>query len=302
MHDKQVRRRRTVLGLLVVASLILLTAYFGESPSSPLHSLQRGIVEVLSPVETGASKVLSPVGDIAGWFSDTINAKSENTRLKRENATLTQQIDQLRYEQLQNTQLRGLVHLDGNGGIDQYAPVTGNVIERDPTLWYQTIIVDRGSDDGVHPNDPVIADKGLVGDVTSVGSTYSVVTLLTDHEFAVAAMVLDGVGDTGELQPAVGSPNQMVLGSLPSHANIQYGQQVVTAGFTDNQNPAIHDLYPAGIPIGQVATLNPQDSLLNNQQVQVVPAVDLRHITVVQILTKPAPGTQHAQAGTATVG
>ena len=51
MHDKQVRRRRAVLALLVVVSLILLTAYFGESPSSPLHSVQRGIVEVLSPIQ-----------------------------------------------------------------------------------------------------------------------------------------------------------------------------------------------------------------------------------------------------------
>ena len=55
MHDKQVRRRRAILGLLVGVSLILLTAYFGESPSSPLHTVQRGVVEVLSPVQEGAS-------------------------------------------------------------------------------------------------------------------------------------------------------------------------------------------------------------------------------------------------------
>ena len=42
MHDKQVRRRRAVLALLVGISLILLTAYFGESPNSPLHNVQRG--------------------------------------------------------------------------------------------------------------------------------------------------------------------------------------------------------------------------------------------------------------------
>ena len=50
-----------MLALLVGVSLILLTAYFGESPNSPLHNVQRGIVEVLSPVQEGASKVLSPV-------------------------------------------------------------------------------------------------------------------------------------------------------------------------------------------------------------------------------------------------
>ena len=48
-------------------SLILLTAYFGESPGGPLHTVQRGIVEVLSPIQEGASKALTPVRDVAGW-------------------------------------------------------------------------------------------------------------------------------------------------------------------------------------------------------------------------------------------
>jgi len=50
VHDKQVRRRRVVLVVLVAVSLILLTAYFGETPSSPLHNVQRGVVEVSSPI------------------------------------------------------------------------------------------------------------------------------------------------------------------------------------------------------------------------------------------------------------
>ena len=83
MHDKQVRRRRAVLALLVVVSLILLTAYFGESPQSPLHSVQRGIVQVFSPVQAGASKVLSPVRDVANWVSDTLRAKSNVDKLRK---------------------------------------------------------------------------------------------------------------------------------------------------------------------------------------------------------------------------
>ena len=71
-----------MLALLVVVSLILLTAYFGESPSSPLHSVQRGIVEVLSPIQEGASKALKPVRDVAGWFSDTFHAKSQRDQLQ----------------------------------------------------------------------------------------------------------------------------------------------------------------------------------------------------------------------------
>ena len=83
MHDKQVRRRRAVLGLLVAVSLILLTAYFGETPNSPLHTVQRGVVEVLSPVEQGASEVLAPVRSVAGWFSSTFHAKTQVKQLQR---------------------------------------------------------------------------------------------------------------------------------------------------------------------------------------------------------------------------
>ena len=97
MHDKQVRRRRAVLALLVGVSLILLTAYFGESADSPLHTVQRGIVEVLSPIQQGASTVLSPVKDVAGWFSDTLNSKSRADHLQNEVNKLTAKLDY--YEQ-----------------------------------------------------------------------------------------------------------------------------------------------------------------------------------------------------------
>jgi rod shape-determining protein MreC len=294
VHDKQVRRRRAVLALLVVTSLILLTAYFGESENSPLHSVQRGIVEVLSPIQSGASKVLSPVRDIAGWFSDTINAKSENSKLRQENQRLTQQLDRALYAESQLSQLKQLVHLDNSDSINSYAPVSANVIEQDPTYWYQTIEVDKGSDDGVQDGDPVIGDDGLVGDVSDVGSNFSIVSELTDDKFAVSAVVEDGgAGDQGLLTPEVGNPFQLVLSALPSHANIQAGDQVVTSGFKDPNDPSIESLYPPGIAIGVVNDAN-QNTLNNDQTVTVSPDVSLRHLTVVQILTKPVPSNERA--------
>ena len=301
MHDKQVRRRRAVLGLLVAVSLILLTAYFGESPSSPLHTVQRGIVEVLSPIQEGASKVLSPVRDIAGWFSDTFNAKAERDRLRQRVNTLTRELAGYQQALLRNQQLSQLVHLDQTNGISSYTPVAANVIGQDPSLWWETLEVDKGSDDGVHTGDPVIGgagQAGLVGRITTVGATFSIVTLLTDHTYAVGAEVQDSSGDTGVLVPAVGNPQQLLLTSLPPHAPVSNGQLVVTDGFTDPHNSSVAALEPGGIPIGTVSSPNQtiQDSLANSQQVQVQPFVDLRHLSVVQILTKATPGgTQRAQ-------
>jgi rod shape-determining protein MreC len=295
VHNKQVRRRRAVLALLVVISLILLTAYFGEPPNSPLHSVQRGIVEVISPIQDGASKVLSPVKDVAGWFSDTLSAKSRADRLSAQVNKLTKELDYYETKASLSSQLAKQVGLDARIGVSSYRPVGADVIGRDPTLWYQTITIDRGSDDGVSMNDPVIGDGALVGKVTTVDATVSVVTLITDHSYAVAAQVLPS-GNSGVLVPAVGNPYSMLLQELPAHASIQVGQQVVTAGFTDPSNPALKSLYPSGIPIGQVSNAD-QNQLLNNQQVQVVPAANLRHLAAVQVLTASRPGTARAQVG-----
>jgi rod shape-determining protein MreC len=295
--DKQVRRRRAVLGLLVGVSLILLTAYFGESSNSPLHSVQRGIVEVLSPVQEGASKALKPVRDVAGWFSDTFRAKSQVSKLQQDVRTLDAELAQARGAQIENRQLSKEVGLDQSLSLAAYHPIGAQVVTRDPTLWYQTIEVSRGSADGVRTGDPVLGDGALAGTVTAVAPNVSTVSLITDHTVSVTARVLDQNGDTGVLVPAVGNPNQLVLEYLQSPnpsqvtAGPQAGQQVITAGF---KSGGLESLYPAGIPIGQVTQVN-ENELMNDGQIQISPDADLRHLDAVQILTAPQAAGERAQ-------
>jgi len=291
VHRKTVRRRRAVLVALVAISLILLTDYFGEAPSSPLHTFQRGIVEVFSPIQEGASTLLSPVRDVAGWFSDTFKARSQVKQLRTQVHQLQAQLAQAQYAASQNAQLSRQVGLDNSANLAAYKPVASHVISRDPTLWYATVEVDKGSSDGVHKGDPVTGDGGLVGVISVVDPTVSVVTLITDHTMAVAAQVENSSGDTGVLVPAVGNPNQLVLQYLPSTSQVKVGQLVVTVGFKAGQ---LQDLYPPGIPIGQVANAN-YPNLANNGEVKVSPVVDLRHMGAVQILTHPQAGTARAQ-------
>jgi len=290
VHSKQVRRRRAVVAALVAVALILLTAYFGESPSSPLHTLQRGIVEVFSPIQEGASKVLSPFRDVASFFSDTFKAKSQVGQLRKQVHKLQAELAQSQYAVSQNAQLRRQVGLDNSTGLASYKPVASNVISRDPTLWYATVEIDKGSDDGIHRGNPVTADGALVGQVTTVDPTVSFVTLITDHTMAVAAQVQDSSADTGVLVPAVGNPSQLQLQYLPTSAPVQTGQQVVTVGF---KSGPLQDLYPPGIPIGQVASVG--NSLANNGEVPVTPAADLRHFTIAQVLTAPHAGAERVQ-------
>ena len=295
MHSKQVRRRRAVLAVLVGLSLILLTAYFGEPSTSPLHTVQRGIVEVFSPIQEGASKVFSPVRDVANWFSDTIHAKSRANQLQKQLNATRAQLAQAEAARSLNRQLSREVGLDQSDNISSYTPVTADVIWQDPTLWYQQIEVDKGSDDGVRIDDPVVGDGALVGKVANVGPTYAIVTLITNHTVQVAAQVTDQNSDRGLLLPKVGDPNALVLQDLPQlspgQPGPQVGQQVLTAGF---KSGALTSLYPRGILIGTISNAS-ADALYNNQQVQVSPAADLRHLQVVQVLTRAQGSNVRAQ-------
>ncbi len=280
-----------MLALLVVVSLILLTAYFGESPNSPLHTVQRQIVQVLSPVQAGASTVLSPVRDVANWVSDTLRAKSQRDQLQAKVNKLTAEVDLLKTEQFQNAQLTREVKLNSNIGLANYHPVAANVIARDPSLWYQQVTVDAGSDEGVVQDDPAIGDGALVGDVTTVTPSVSIVTLITDHSVQVGAQILDRGNDQGIVAPSVGNPNRLLLQDLPGNAQINPGDQVVTSGF---RSGSLTSLYPAGIPIGTVSNVNP-NQLFDDNEVPVSPAANLRHFDSVQILTRPHAGDARAQ-------
>lgn len=299
MHDKQVRRRRAVLAVLVVISLLLLTDYFGESQSSPLHRVQRGIVAVLSPIQAGASTVFSPVSDVANWVSTTLHAKTQRDQLERQLHQAEQQVANLKTQATQNRYLSKELNLAQSiPGFDGYHPVAADVISRDASLWYQTIEVDKGSGDGVAVNNPVLGDGGLVGKVTEVTGSSAIVTLITNassnDQFGVTAMVNNEVGNTGVLEPAIGNPGQMELQELPNRAVIQPGMKVVTAGYKDPANPSLDSLYPPGILIGTVANFNPNE-LLNNGEVPVTPTADVRNFTSVQVLTKVDPGNEAAQ-------
>jgi rod shape-determining protein MreC len=290
VQTKQVRRRRAVVLALVVVSVVLLTAYFGGSATSPLHSVQRGIVQVFSPIQEGASKVLSPFRDVANFFSNTFKAKSEVGRLQDQVHRLQAELAQAQYAASLNTQLSREVGLQRSAGLAAYRPVAAAVTFADPSLWYMTIEVDKGSADGVALHDPVVGDGALVGEVSVVGSDYSVVTLITDHTMAEAAEVAGSATDSGVVQPYAGNPDQLVLNYLPRNASIQPGELVTTVGFRAGQ---LQDIYPPGIPIGTVSYVG--NDLADNGQVQVTPAADLRHLAVVQILTAPHAGSERAQ-------
>ena len=283
MYDKAVRRRRAVLAALVALSLVLVTAYFGESSSGGLHAVQRGAMETLAPIQEGANRVLKPFRDAFGWFGSTFDAKEERDKLKRERDALRQQVTQLEVQASENEQLRGLLDINTAGGIKAYEPVVARVFARSPSTWYSTVEINKGSSDGVRPDQPVVNGEGLVGKVKSVSDGNAVVMLLTDQDFGVSAKAARS-GEPGALDPAVGAPGELRLELVPRGKLVKKGERIVTAGTISSR---LRSLFPPGILIGTVNRVDEGDGELD-RRINVKPAADLRRLETVQVLTKPA--------------
>jgi rod shape-determining protein MreC len=288
VYDKTVRRRRAVLGLLVVGSLILLTAYFGEGAGGALHSIQRGTSEVLNPVQEGASRALKPVRDLFGWFGDTIAAKGQVEELRKERDQLRTQVAQEEGATVENERLRKMVELNGALGLHDYAPKTGRVIFQSPTVWYATIRVDKGTDDGVRMGQPVINEDALIGRITDVFGGAAQVTLLTDTSSKISVRVGKRAA-FGIVEPSsAGNPTDLVVKFVPPGAPLNVGDLVVTRGTVTNAGQ-MQSPYPQGLPIGKVTRIDNEGT--DTQEIHVKPYADVRSLDFVQILTRPqGPG------------
>jgi rod shape-determining protein MreC len=282
VYDRKViRRRRAVLALCVALSLFALTAYFGESPSGMLHGVQRGAQEVLSPIESGASKVFKPFRDLFNWVGDAFNATDENKKLKKELAQARSELTQARTDARDNEQLRRMVDLQKEPSFpDGMNPVTARVIARSSTDWSSTIQINKGTSDGVQEDQPVITGDGLIGRIDQASGGSATVQLITDGGAAVdAAVVPDGT--SGVVRTPVGDPDDLQLDFVREVKSIRKDQTVITSGFKRGE---LESLFPRGIPIGTIRDVD-RDELETYQRVHVEPFADFRRIDLVQVLT-----------------
>ena len=286
--SKVIRRRRAALAIFVVLSIGMLTVYFGESDGGVFHTFQRGAQEAFAPLETGASRALKPARDLFGWFGDTMDAKGENEELRAEVEQLRRQLGVAETARHDVRELRSLVGLTESDGYPQGTdPVGARVIVRSPTVWYSTLKIDKGSNDGVRRHQPVVAAGGLVGKITDVTGGTAEVTLITDSSSAVSAQVMPN-GATGIVHPVVGDPNDLLLDYITKGRRVTEGTTVVTTGFASD---GVQSIFPRGIAIARVTKVDPQEAE-QFQRVHLEPLADIRGIDYVQVLTERGVSTQ----------
>ena len=275
----QVRRRRASLVVLLGVSLVLLTIWFGESAGGALHSVQRGAQEVLAPLEEGASRAFKPFSDLADWTGDVLDAKKENEQLKTEVEKLRAGLAEAVVDQREADQLRKLVDVSESLPAGTKS-VTARVIAHSPTVWHSFVQINKGSNDGLKVDQPVITAGGLAGRVEDVTSGTARVALITNAESAVSAQVMPA-GVSGIVKPEIGG-RELLLDFIPRGSRLAEDQQVVTSGFRSSN---LESLFPRGIPIGRVSKVD-ESELDVYQRVRIRPYADLRRMDFVQVLTR----------------
>jgi rod shape-determining protein MreC len=273
-------RRRIVVAVLLLLSVALLTAYFRESDSGVAHSVQDGVLTVVSPLQSGTATLTEPFRDAWNWVGDLFSAKSENKALKQEVQQLRAGLARELTTQAENDQLRALLSFQEARVFPKDVElVTARVVARSTSAWYSTATINAGSADGVEVYDPVVNGQGLVGRVTKVNLNAAQVMLVTDQQSFVDAMIEPG-DETGSAQGIVSGSvtGDITLDYVDKNEKVEVGQYVVTSG----RNGSV---FVKGIPIGQVESVGQQDVELY-QSIAIKPFVDFRKVDIVQVITR----------------
>jgi rod shape-determining protein MreC len=233
---------------LIFFSVLSITLLIADARFNALVSIRAVIATILYPVQRATLLPGQLLGGASTYFAEKGVLTEANERLLRENTALAQSsllVDQLTAE---NTELRGLL------GTRTRQPVQSIAAEilydaRDPSS--RKIVLDRGTQHGVHAGSPVIDDAGVVGQVTRAFPFVSEVTLLTDKNQAIPVQDLR----SGLRAVAYGGAERGLLNLrfMAANADIRAGDELVTSG--------IDGVYPTGLPVARVQSVEGKTGL-----------------------------------------
>ncbi len=279
------RSTRLLVVVLVSISLAVITLDYREGQNGPLAGLGRVALAAMAPLQQAVTTVTRPIGDFFTGLVHLPSLEEENQRLRRDNETLRTTIQRATYLESQVSQLADLLGLKQSLTPNS---VPATVIANGLSNFRWTITIDRGSDDGIAADQPVITGSmegpQLVGKVISVTPISAEVELIIDRDSAVAGRLsvshetglVEGQGDA-DLRMSLVDPGTVVEGN----------ETVVTQGYQVNGQ---RGLYPPGLVIGQVSHVIPGANELQ-EFVTVRPAVDFSALEFVLVLQTARSGS-----------
>jgi rod shape-determining protein MreC len=277
-------KRRIIVGLLVLLSLVLITVSFR---SSALDGAQGTVAGILRPFEVAADRIARPFRDAAGWTHGLISAKSENKKLRRQVEDLRQKVIQDESAVQENVRLKGQLRYNGPPSIADFGRVGAAILTNPQSPIDQSVTIAGGSRNGIAAGNVVVdpSTSGLVGTVDRVWPRVARVTLLTDAQSAVTATDLTFPAAVGVITRGGGGSDVLVLDLVSKSAFVGVGDTVITAGTLGKG--ALPSKFPHGIPVGTVSSSSNND-VNAYKNIQVEPLVDFSSLqSVIVLVPKP---------------
>ena len=261
-----------MLLILLALCIVIVTLDFREESGGPLERARDFSLAIVAPIQKGITTVTRPIGDFFSSIGDLGNLRSDNARLKQEMADLRAQIGQARSIIGENAELRQEMNLSASYVTAHrvFAQVDGRV----PSNYKWAVFLDKGTQDGIHPDMAVVDAEGLVGKIVQATPHTSTVLLLIDPQAGAGARV-QGIGDTGVIQGEGGSEN-LKMSFISPTADVSVGDTVVTSGYD-------RGIFPPRIPIGTVSEVSVSGAELE-KAISVTPFVNFTSLDIVQVL------------------
>jgi rod shape-determining protein MreC len=261
------RGRRVLTALLVPLAAFVSVAISGRQVpgSGPLEAVA---ATVLAPLQSGAVSALSWFAGFGGFLPGA-GLRRENEELRREVERLRREVQENREQVAAAERLERMLDFRTKSA---FAMTAASVIGHDTSGLYRTVLIDRGSADGVAHQLAVLSPDGVVGRVIKVFPHSALVLLVTDRSSGIDAIV-QRTRDQGVVQG--GGGGGCVLKYLDRSAEVEVGDLVVTSGMGGR--------FPKGVLIGQVSGINQGGDLF--QSVDVRPSAGLDRLEEVWVVT-----------------
>lgn len=276
--------KKTVLilaGILLVTLNILLLAITTRRPTS--YALNRVMLAFAAPFQELATRTMTAAETLWSDYFFLVAAARENRALRQQIDLAQQQTTHYRELETENARLRELL------AFKRALPGTAlaaEIIGKDPSAWFKTVIVDKGATDGVTRGLPALTTRGVVGQIIEVAPHQSKLMLIIDRNSAADALV-QRTRARGIVKGA--ASEECYLDYVLYEDEVRVGDDVVASGFDG--------VYPKGVLIGTVSSVTFQGSDFF-KEVKIAPAVDFDKLEDVLILLKAAPATPTAPAPT----
>ncbi len=256
--------------ILIVVNVIVLSV--NSKRPAPSTGIGKFTISIVSPFQEIVSDSINFVKDVWKQYFTLVSVSKENAHLNRSLKQAEEKNNRLMEMELSHARLKKLFNFQET--LNKRV-VAAEVIGRDPSPWFKTIIINKGRREGVERGMPVVIPEGIAGLVTDVAKTYAKILLVIDQNSAVDALI-QRTRARGIIK---GEPSgRLQFQYVLRKHDIHEGDVVISSG--------LDGVFPKGIRIGYVHEVDKPDSGIF-QQLVVTPYADFEKLEEVLVVLDP---------------